>query len=106
MKPSPGVSQLQLRSLLVLGPLLLIAALAFIASKQQLILVLLAPLGIGLVFIFLRWPSLGLIVTALAGLIVPFYGPSGLNATMVLIALMLGLWLLDMVARQHQIQIV
>jgi len=106
MKPFPGISQLRLRPLLVVGELLLIAALAFMASQRQLTLVLFLPLGVGLVLIFLRWPSLGLIVASLAGMVVPFYGPSDLNVTMILVALLLGLWLLDMVGHQRQIRLV
>ena len=97
--------QLRLNLLFVASELLLIAALAFMASQRQLTLVILIPLGVGLVLTFLRWPSLGLIVTSLAGMVVPLYGPSGLNVTMILIALQLGLWVLDMMARQHQIQL-
>ena len=104
MKPSLGLSQLPLRPLLVIGELLLIAALAFIASQRQLTLVLFLPLGVGMVLTFLRWPSLGLIVAAVAGLVVPFLGPSGLNLTMILVALLLGLWLLNMMVREGQIQ--
>jgi hypothetical protein len=99
MKPFPGLLQLRLRPLLIISELLLIAALAFMASQRQLTLVLFLPLGIGLVLTFLRWPSLGLIVASLAGLVVPYFGPSGLNVTMILVALLLGLWLLDMIAR-------
>ncbi len=106
MKLFLGVSQLRLRSLFVVGELLLIATLAFVASQRQLTFVLLIPFGVGMVLTFLRWPAIGLIVAALAGMVVPLYGPSGLNVTMVLIALLLGLWLLDMTARQHQIQLV
>jgi hypothetical protein len=105
MKPFLGVSQLRLRPLLVVGELLLIAALASMASQRQLTLVLFLPLGVGLVLTFLRWPSLGLIIAALAGMVVPFLGPSGLNVTMILVALLLGLWLLDMMVLQRQIQL-
>lgn len=105
MKPFPGVSQLRLRPLLVAGELLLIATLAFMASQRQLTLVLFLPLGVGLVFTFLRWPSLGLVVASMAGLVVPYLGPSGLNVTMILVALLLGLWLLDLIVRQSQIRL-
>ena len=105
MKPFLGVSQLRLRPLLVIGELLLIAALAFMASQRQLTLVLFLPLGVGLVLTFLRWPSLGLVVASVAGMVVPFLGPSGLNVTMILVALLLGLWLLDLMARQSQIRL-
>jgi hypothetical protein len=105
MNPFPRLSQLRLRPLLVVGELLLIAALAFMASQRQLTLVLFLPLGVGLVLTFLRWPSLGLIVASLAGMVVPFSGPSGLTVTMILVALLLVLWLLDMVVRQREIRL-
>jgi hypothetical protein len=95
-----------LRPLLVMGLLLLSLALAFIASQGQLALVLYLLLGVGLVLIVLRWPRVFLIVASLAGLVVPYVGPSGLNVTMILVALLLGLWLLDMVVRQRQIRLV
>jgi hypothetical protein len=85
--------------------LLLIAVLGYIASQRQLTLVLLLPAAVGLVLTFLRWPSLGLLVAAVAGLVFPYLGPSGLNVTMMLIALLLGLWLLEMLTRQGQIQL-
>jgi hypothetical protein len=91
--------------MIVISELLFIAALAFMASRRQMTLVLFLPLGIGLVLTFLRWPSFGLIVASLAGMVIPFLGPSGLNVTMILVALLLGLWLLDMMARQRQIQL-
>lgn len=106
MKALLDVSKIPLRPLLIVGELMLIAALAFRASQRQMILALVLPLGVGIVLTFLRWPSLGLIAASLAGLVVPFLGPSGLNATMILVGLMLGLWLLDMIARQRRINLV
>ena len=105
MKTFLDITQLRLRPLLVISELLLISALAFIASQRHLALILFLPLGVGLVLTFLRWPSIGLIVASLAGIVVPFLGPSGLNATMILVALLLGLWLLDMIVRRRQIQL-
>jgi hypothetical protein len=105
MKLFMDLSKLWLRPLFVVGELLLIAALAFMASQRELKLVLVLPLGVGLVLSFLRWPSLGLIVATLSGMVIPFLGPSGLTVTMILIALLLGLWLLDMMVLQHQIQL-
>jgi hypothetical protein len=105
MKTFLGVPQLRLRPLLVAGELLFIAALAFLASQRELTLFLFLPLGVGVVLTFLRWPSLGLIAASVAGLVVPFLGPSGLNVTMILIALLIGLWLLDTIVRQRPIQL-
>ena len=103
MKAFSGASQLSLRRLLIMGQLLLIAALAFMASQRQLTLVLFLPLGVGVVLTFMRWPSLGLVVASVAGLVVPYLGPSGLNVTMIMIGLLLGLWLLDMMVSQRQL---
>jgi hypothetical protein len=105
MKLFPDVSLLRLRPLLIAGELLLIAALGFRATQRELTLVLVLPFGVGIVLAFLRWPSLGIIVAAVSGMVVPFQGPSGLNVTMILIALLLGLWLLDRIVHQNQIQI-
>jgi hypothetical protein len=105
MKPFLGLSQLWLRPMIVISELLLIAALAFMASRRQMTLVLFLPLGIGLVLTFLRWPSLGLIIASLAGMVISFLSPNGLNVTMILVALLLGLWILDMMARQRQLQL-
>ena len=102
---NPQLWRLWLRPLLIIGLLLLSTALAFMSSQRQLMLVLSLPLGVGLVLAFLRWPALGLIVAALAGMVVPYLGPSGINATVLLVALLLGLWLLDMVVRQRQIRL-
>jgi hypothetical protein len=97
---------LWLRSLIAIGLLLFNAALAYAALQGRLTLALYLLVGFVQVLVFLRWPSLGLIVAALAGMVIPLIGRSGLNITIILVALLLGLWLLDMVVRQRQIQLV
>jgi O-antigen ligase/polysaccharide polymerase Wzy-like membrane protein len=94
---------LWLRPMLVIGVLLLSVALAFMVSQSRLILALYLVLGVSLVLVCVRWPIIGLILAALAGMVVPYVGPGGFNVTMILVALLLGLWLLDMVARRRQI---
>ena len=106
MKSFSGVFQLSARPWLIIGQLLLIAALSFMASRRQLTLLLFLPFGIGLVLSLLRWPSLGLVIASLAGLVVPYLGPSGLNVTMILIGLLLGLWLLEMMVSQGKVHFV
>ena len=105
MKALVGASGLRLGPLLVTGELLLIAALAFMASRRELILVLILPIGVGMVLTFLRWPSLGLVFAPLGGLVIPFVGPSGLNVTMLMVALLLSLWLLTLIVPEHQSQL-
>lgn len=106
MKAISSLVQPRLQSLIVIGGFLLIAALAFMASQSQLALVLVLPFGIGTLWAFIRWPSFGLLVAAVAGILVQFTGPSGLNLSMLMVAMMLGLWLFDMVVRQRQIRLV
>ena len=102
MKALAGPSGLRLGPLLVMGELLLIAALGFMASRRELLLVLILPIGVAVVLTFLRWPSLGLVFAPLGGLVIPFVGPSGLNVTMLMVALLLSLWLLALIAPERQ----
>ena len=97
--------QLLLRPLLILGLLLFSALLATRASQRLFMLVLFLPVGVGLVLAIMRWPSLGIIVAALSGPVIPYLGPSGLNATMIVLALLLGFWLLEMLARHRQVRL-
>ena len=97
--------QLWIRQLLILGLLFLSASLPVMVSQRQLTLVLFLPFGFGMLLAFLRWPSLGLLIASVAGLVIPFLGPSGLNVSMILVAMLLGIWLLDIVVRKHNIQI-
>jgi len=62
--------------------------------------------GILAVLAFLRWPSLGLIVVCVGGMVIPYSGPGGVNAIFPLVALLLCLWLLDMLVRERQIRLV
>lgn len=94
-----------LRPLLVSGVLLLSSGLAFLASERQLTLALLLVVGAGSVFIFQRWPVLGIIAAFSSGMVITFNGPSGLSVSMILVAMLLGVWLLDMLVRQRQLQL-
>jgi hypothetical protein len=105
----PGITPSRLRSLLIalliMGQLVLSALLVYVGSPQLLLLGVLLLAGAGGVLIFLRWPPVGLIVASLSGLVVPYLGPSGLNVTMMAVAMLLGLWLMDMMVRQRQIRL-
>jgi O-antigen ligase len=59
-----------------------------------LIVVLLA--GLAVVIALIKQPNLGFLLVFLGGIFVPFSGPSGLNASILMVALMLGLWIADM----------
>jgi O-Antigen ligase len=78
-----------------------------IAAQQRIFVYLfLAYLGLIVTIFFLRWPQLGLILTLVGGMFVPFSGPSNLNVAVLGIAFLLLLWLVDMIVRQRKIEIV
>jgi hypothetical protein len=94
-----------LRFLLVVGSLFISAASVFVVSQRLMTLALLAVVGLGLVVVCLRWPPLGLILAVLAGMVVPNIGPGGFNVTTLMVAFLLGLWLLDMLVRQRHFRL-
>jgi O-antigen ligase len=98
-------SRFWLRPIMVIVVLLLSVLLAFKAPPRLLILIPVLLLGIGVVLLFLRWPPLGL-VALIGTIIIPYSGPSNSNASMVFVALLLGLWLLNVLVRQREIKLV
>jgi hypothetical protein len=96
---------LWLRPLLVVGLLLLSAASPLLLRHRFGALLLVAIPALGAAMILLRRPALGLIALIAAGLIVPMqFGQ--INASVIVLAALIGLWLLDMVAVQRRIWIV
>ncbi|MBE2225428.1 MAG: hypothetical protein IAF02_28085, partial [Anaerolineae bacterium] len=70
----------------------------------QLSIVMVVGVG-GLLFLW-QIPALGLLLTMLGGIMVPFTGPSGINVAVLGFAALLGIWLLDMVVYQKKITLV
>ena len=96
------------RLLVVLGVLAGVALLVpriFLGNRFP-VLLLAGYLFIIVVITILRWPVLGLILIFLGGMFVPIVGPSGLNAAVGVVILMLGLWLLKMMMEEHQIKLI
>lgn len=96
---------LWVRPLIVALALLLTVGLAFSPEPIFLLAIVVLIFGIAAVLVLMRWPVLGL-AGVIATLMVPFEGPSGLNAAMGVTVLLLGLWFLDMFVRQRQIKLV
>src|SRR4030067_834111 len=95
-------SRFWLRPLLIAGLLLVSSSLTFVASIREATLVLYLLTGAGLILASLLRPPLGLTAAALAGLIVPYFGPSGLNMTMIMVAFLLVLWLMQLAITRQQ----
>lgn len=69
------------------------------------VLPLLGVAGIGGVLLFYRFPELGLLLTLIAGMSIDWNGPSGLNIVMLGVALLLGLWLAEMMVLQRRFEL-
>lgn len=79
---------------------------SFWGSTVTLVLVLALFGGTAVTLALLRQPNLGFILVILGGMFVPFTGPSGLNAVAVMIAVMLGLWILEMFIVRRNFQFI
>jgi O-antigen ligase len=60
--------------------------------------------GIVGALVLLRSPSLGLLILTVGGMLIPYVGPAGLNASLALVALMLALWIGDMVIVRQRVE--
>lgn len=98
------VTPKRLRVLAIVGILLLSAALPFAGSQWLLILFLGLPIGIGAILVFMRWPPLGLIALVITALVVPSPElPGGLNAAVLFLIFLIGLWILDMIVSKRKL---
>ncbi len=89
--------------LLIMGLLLFIVALPIIGNFLPIELILIMVFGIGVLFVFWRWPPVGLILTLVGGMLIPFTGPSGINVAAFGIALLVGLWLFDTLVNRRRL---
>jgi hypothetical protein len=95
-----------LKPLIIIVILELSIVLSYIGSVRQLEYFLGLVCGIGVILFFMHQPTLGLILTLLGGMFIPFSGPSGLNVAVLGIVLLTVLWFLDMFVRQRQFHLI
>jgi O-antigen ligase len=95
-----------LKPLIIMVVLEISIVLAYIGSVRRLEYTLVLLCGIGVILLFMYQPTLGLILTVVGGMLIPFSGPSGLNVAVLGIVLLTGLWFLDMFVRQRQIHLI
>jgi hypothetical protein len=82
--------------LLIAAVIVVTTVLSFWGSRNIYIMVVGLLVGGAVLIVLLRQPNYGFILIFLSAAFVPFSGPSGLNAAMLVVVLMLGLWLMDM----------
>ena len=77
-------------------------AISYWGSMQILMLIPVMMGGVAGLLVLLRQLRVGFIFLLLAGLFIPFTGPGGVNAAALMVAAIIGLWLMDMlVVRQR-----
>jgi O-antigen ligase len=75
---------------------------SFWGSTRMLVLALALLGGVVVTLVLTRQPNIGFILILLGGMFVPYSGPSGLNAAVLMAAVMLGLWILEMLVIKRQ----
>lgn len=98
-----GDKTLLLRWAILLGVIAGAAALPWLAKEEETLLLMGGIVGVGGLWILLRWPPLGLFASILGGMLIRFHGPSGLNMAMIILAMVMGLWVLTMLLHQKKI---
>ena len=87
----------------ILGVLLLSAALPVLAPSRLLMLFLGLVPAVGALLAFVHWPPLGLIALIVAALILPSPNlPGGFNLAVLLLVLLIGLWLVDLILGRRE----
>jgi hypothetical protein len=76
------------------------------AGNRILSLVFLAYMGGLAALVLLRWPTLGLGVTLIAGFFIPFSGPGGFNASQVAVGMMLVLWIFGVITQKQEFRLI
>lgn len=77
---------------------------SLVVGVRTSMLYLALPLGVGVALLFLRQPGLGVLLSLLGGMSIPFNGPGGVNLTMLGILFLTTLWFLSMIIKQGDIQ--
>lgn len=91
--------------LIQIAVIALVLAGAALLGRQPSLLPLLGIGGLITVLLFHRWPELGLLLTLLGGMAISWSGPSGLNVAMLGMALLIGLWLADMLILRRKVTV-
>lgn len=91
-----------LQFLVITVVLLASAVISFWGATRLFALIVVLLVGIGVVITLLQQPAVGFLLIFLGGMFIPFTGPSGLNAATVMVAMMLGLWIMDMLVVKRE----
>ena len=91
---------------IVMITLLASAIVPYWGSTRILMLVPALLGGIAVLLTLLRKINFGYILVLLSGMFIPFTGPGGVNATVLIVAALIGLWLMDMFIVKRKFQFI
>jgi hypothetical protein len=94
------------QQLIRLAVILAILAGAFLLGRRPSVVPLLGMAGIVMILVFYRWPVVGALLTVIGGMAAPYSGPSGLNVAMMGMALLIGIWIMQMLVVQRRFVLV
>ncbi|UCD99585.1 MAG: hypothetical protein JSV42_02325, partial [Chloroflexota bacterium] len=95
---------------IVIGVMLLSLSVGYFLPTEYQILIMLLTLAAGAFIINILYPPIGLLVLIFSGLLIDFEiktsTSTSINIVVILLPLFIGIWLIDMVVRQHRIRLV
>lgn len=104
-----GFSFTWLKVSVIVGVIIASISLPFVATRFSLrylnYLVALFP-AIGVLLIIFREPVLGLVLTLLGGIFIPFTGPGGINAVVLGLMVVIAVWILEMMVKERSISLI
>lgn len=92
-----GLHPKQLATQAIIGTVLVASC---VVGLHTSLLYLALPMGIGGALLFLRRPLLGLLLTLVGGMSLPWTGPGGVNLTILGLLFLISVWLLHMIITQ------
>ncbi|MGZ9234683.1 MAG: O-antigen ligase family protein [Anaerolineales bacterium] len=101
-----SISKRSLRFVIIITVMLASLILPYWGSPILLVLLLILLGGVAGFAVLLRQPNVGFVIVFLSAMFVHYIGPGGVNAAALMVAMMMGLWLMDMFIVQRHFQFV
>ena len=101
-----SISKKWLQFGIVVLTLLASAIVPYWGSTRILILIPVMLGGIAVALTLLKQTNFGYILVLLAGAFIPFEGPGGVNAAVLMVAALVGFWLMDMLVVKRKFQLI
>lgn len=91
-----AISKRWVQFIIITAVILASTVISFWGNSSMFIMLLVLLGGIATILVLLSQPNVGFLLVLLGGIFIPITGPSNLSAATVMVALMLGLWIMNM----------